>query len=257
MSHDLRLEVCVDTPSGFKAAIAGGAHRVELCAALSVGGLTPSPGLMRLASETTRPVRAMIRPRIGGFIYTPTEIDTMRRDIDAVFEAGLAGIVIGASRIDGTLDEAVLKILLDHAKGLESALHRAIDLTPDPLAALETAIELGFNTILTSGGATKAINGLSVIADLQAKAQGRIEIMPGGGITAENAAEVVDRTGVTWLHASCAEPLNHIEKADLLMGFVTADARDTSHTTVLRLTQVLWDLGHNGATHTAAPAASC
>ncbi|MFT4089568.1 MAG: copper homeostasis protein CutC [Asticcacaulis sp.] len=238
----LRLEVAVDSPSGFKAAIAGGAHRIELCAALSVGGLTPSPGLMRLAAETSTPVRAMIRPRIGGFIYTPTEYDVMRRDIDAVREAGLAGIVIGANRMTGELDEELLRRLANHAQGLEIALHRAIDLTPDPLAAMEVAVSLGFDTILASGRAPKAIQGLETLKALSAQAAARIEIMPGGGITADNAGQIVETTGVNWLHASCSEPLPVIDKADVSMGFITPDARDTSHTAVLRLTQVLGDL---------------
>lgn len=243
----LRLEVAVDSPSGFKAAIAGGAHRIELCTALSVGGLTPSPGLMRLAAETTTPVRAMIRPRIGGFVYTPTEYDVMRRDIDAVREARLAGIVIGANRMTGELDEDLLRRLADHAQGLDIALHRAIDLTPDPLAALETAIKLRFNTILTSGRAPKAIDGLETLTALNQQAGNRIEIMPGGGINADNAQKLVETTGVTWLHASCSEPLPVIDKADVSLGFITPDARDTSHTAVLRLTQVLGDLSRRPA----------
>jgi len=238
----LNLEVAVDSPSGFKAAIAGGAQRIELCTALSVGGLTPSAGLMRLASETATPVRAMIRPRLGGFVYTPTEYDVMRRDIDAVREAGLAGIVIGASLMTGELDADLLHRLADHAQGLDMALHRAIDLTPDPLGALETAIALGFDTILTSGRTPRAIDGLETLRALTAQAANRIEIMPGGGITADNAQQILEATGVRWLHASCAEPLPVIDKAELRLGFVTPDARDTSHTAVLRLTEVLGDL---------------
>ncbi|HZQ40226.1 MAG TPA: copper homeostasis protein CutC, partial [Rhizomicrobium sp.] len=95
------LEVCVDSPAGFNAAVEGGADRIELCSSLSVGGLTPSPGFMAFAAKTTRPSRAMIRPRVGSYIFSEDEIDLMRSDIDAARDAGLAGVVIGANLASG------------------------------------------------------------------------------------------------------------------------------------------------------------
>ena len=221
------LEVCVDSPQGLLAAIEGGADRIELCAALAVGGLTPNPGLIALAARQSRPSRAMIRPRVGGFVYSPAEIEVMRRDIDAVRAAGLAGVVIGANLADGRLDETALKLLTDHARGLEIALHRSIDLTPDPLATLEIAVGLGIHTILTSGGKNNALEGIDTIAALQAKAAGRIEILAGGGVKPGNVAALLARSGIGSVHGSCSAPYRDAEPRAQSFGFVAADAKDT------------------------------
>lgn len=201
------LEVCVDSPEGLAAAIAGGADRIELCAALALGGLTPSPGLLQLAARASVPVFAMIRPREGSFVFTEAEAEAMAQDIRAVRASGLAGVVLGASRIDGRLDTRLLGHLLAEAKGLRTTLHRSLDLTPDPFAALDEAVALGFDRVLTSGGAPTAAEGAPVIAALRASAAGRIAVMAGGGIRPANAAALVARTGVTELHASCRLPL--------------------------------------------------
>ncbi|RVJ14613.1 copper homeostasis protein CutC, partial [Sinorhizobium medicae] len=112
------LEVCVDDPDGLEAAVAGGADRVELCSALCAGGLTPSPGLMSAAGMPPVPVYAMIRPRAGDFVYDAADLEVMRRDIDAARAAGLAGVVLGASRADGRLDARMLTKLAGHAAGM-------------------------------------------------------------------------------------------------------------------------------------------
>ena len=138
------LEVCVDDADGLAAAIAGGADRIELCSALGVGGLTPTRGFMQLAARSPIPVNAIIRPRIGGFVYSDDEAAIMIADIEAACEAGLAGVVVGASRSDGTLDRAVLERLIKAAATLDVTLHRAFDLVPDFDAAVEMAIDLGF-----------------------------------------------------------------------------------------------------------------
>ena len=119
------LEVCVDDALGLAEALAGGANRVELCAALAVGGLTPSVGLMALAARCGVPVMAMIRPRTGDFVYSPAEVSVMRADIQAVRQAGLAGVVIGASLTDGRLDPVVLADLMAGAQEMDVTLHRA------------------------------------------------------------------------------------------------------------------------------------
>ena len=111
MAMRITLEVCVDTPEGFEAAVAGGADRIELCAALDLGGLTPSPGLMALAAKASTPVYAMIRPRAGDFVFGLGDEAAMLGDIDAVRSAGLAGVVIGANLADGRLDVALLERL--------------------------------------------------------------------------------------------------------------------------------------------------
>lgn len=198
------LEVCVDDPRGLADAIAGGADRIELCSALALGGLTPAPGLIAQAAEAPIPIFAMIRPRPGGFVYSPEELKAAEVDIAAIRDAGLAGIVFGATHADGRLDRDANRRIRDAAEYLPMVLHRSFDLSPDLSEGLETAIELGFCRILTSGGCPSAIEGAENIAALVKQAAGRITILPGGGVSEENAEELL-RTGVRELHGSCSE----------------------------------------------------
>lgn len=200
------LEVCVDDPEGLSAALEGGAERIELCGALALGGLTPSPGLMAIAARASVPVFAMIRPRAGGFVYAEAEIEVALADIAAVRRAGLAGIVLGVTLPDGRLDRAAISRLRDAADGLPMVLHRAIDVTPDIEEALETAIDLGFCRVLTAGGAASAVEGAAYIARMARQAAGRITIMAGGGVEAAVAAQLL-RAGADDLHGSCSEVL--------------------------------------------------
>jgi copper homeostasis protein len=234
------LEVCVDSPAGLAAAVAGGADRIELCAALDLGGLTPAPGLMAKAAASGCETLAMIRPRAGDFVYEPRDLDTMRRDIDAVRAAGLTGVVLGASRPDGALDAAALETLVAHAAGLEVVLHRAFDVTPDLSEALEAAIALGFARILTSGGRPTAVEGAEAIASLVAQAGGRIAIMAGAGLTPANVADIIRRTGVREVHASCRAPtLAPATGAVAELGFAAAGRRDTSRPVVEAMRRAL------------------
>ncbi|ESQ74987.1 copper homeostasis protein CutC [Asticcacaulis sp. AC402] len=225
---DYLLEVCVDTAAGVRAAAMSGADRIELCAALAVGGLTPSSGLMRLALETGLDTRIMVRPRAGDFIYSADELDVMRHDIEAAASIGLAGVVFGANHADGRLDIEVLDRLMHQARryGLETALHRSFDLAPDLSQALETTIALGFDTVLTSGGARSAPAGVDRLRDLVEQADGRIEILAGAGVTAANAGAIL-MSGVKALHASCSSqvPLRSPRAVDL--GYVAPEQRDT------------------------------
>jgi copper homeostasis protein len=237
------LEVCVDSPAGLEAAVSGGADRIELCSALALSGLTPSPGLMALAAEAPVPVYAMIRPHPGDFVYGPRELDTMRREIDAARAAGLAGVVFGATRRTGELDEAALAGLIGHAKGMGTTLHRAFDLTPDLGAALETAVGLGFERVLTSGGEITAGLGAERIAELVEQTAGRIGVMAGAGLNAANVTEVVGLTGVGEVHASCSTPTPTsialwAEKAAAL-GFLDGRSRATSRPHVEDLVKLL------------------
>ena len=170
----ITLEICIDSPAGLAAAISGGADRIELCSALALGGLTPSPGLMALAAKAPIPVHALIRPRAGDFTFTEAEIAAMEADIDAARAAGLKGVVLGASHPDGTLDSETLSRLIARAKNLELTLHRAFDLVPDFPRAVDAAIAMGFSRILTSGGAPRAIDGLETLKTIVAHAAGRI-----------------------------------------------------------------------------------
>ncbi|MDK1377495.1 MULTISPECIES: copper homeostasis protein CutC [unclassified Sinorhizobium] len=226
------LEVCVDNPDGLMAAIDGGADRIELCSALALGGLTPSPGLMALAGPPPVPVYAMIRPRAGDFVYGPTDLDAMRRDIDAARGAGLAGVVLGASLADGRLDAQMLRKLTGHAAGLGQTLHRAFDLVPDFAEAIEIAVDLGFERILTSGGAKTAPEAVDTLTHLTQLAAGRISVMPGSGISIDTIDALLPRLAVTEIHSSCSvrEPAQDPRLVE--MGFVAGDRRRTDAATV-------------------------
>jgi copper homeostasis protein len=198
------VEICVDSAEGMAAAIAGGADRIELCAALALGGVTPSAGLMAVAAKARVPVVAMIRPRAGDFVFTPDEVAVMEADIAAARRAGLAGVVLGASLPDGRLDQPLLARLVAVAgPDMGLTLHRAFDLCPDLAGALDIAKTLGFQRILTSGGAPDAVQGLPVLQDLFARAGGDITIMPGAGITAATVPAILSALPVYELHASC------------------------------------------------------
>ena len=195
------LEICVETASGLATCIAAGADRVELCAALDLGGLTPSAGLMDRAAGRPIPCHAMIRPRPGDFSYDAAEIAIMARDIARVKETGLSGVVLGATA-GGRLDTDALVRLLDAAKGLERTLHRAIDTLQDPLAGVDDAIALGFDRILTSGGSPSLADGAAMVLEMHRRAEGRIVIAAGGGLT-ETIAKDLRTAGLRAFHASC------------------------------------------------------
>jgi len=234
------LEICVDTPDGLAAALHGGADRIELCSALSIGGLTPSPGLMKIAAKADVPVYAMIRPREGDFIFSPGELDQMRRDIDAVRAAGLAGVVLGASEPRGKLDAEALFHLCSHAKGLGTTLHRAFDLVPDPFEALETAISLGFERILTSGRERRALDGVPLLAELVQRAGERLSIMPGSGVRPDNVAHILDRTGAREIHASCRTATQAVAPEAVALGFAKSPELDvTSEESVAGMVEIL------------------
>jgi copper homeostasis protein len=235
------LEVCVDTPAGLAAAIAGGADRIELCAALALQGLTPAPGLMAQAASAPIPIYPMIRPRNGDFTYDAGDLDAMRRDIDAVRAYGLSGVVIGANRPDGELDLNVLRKLVEHSNGLGMSLHRSFDLVPDQAKALEVAIDLGFERVLTSGGALTAQAGAERIAALVQQAAGRIGILAGAGVRPSNVAELVRRTGVREVHGSFGGPVPGADPASKLgeMGFVPPELRDTDQAAVAEAVRIL------------------
>jgi len=224
----ITLEVCVEDAQGVAAAIAAGADRIELCSALDVGGLTPSAGLMQLARSAPIPVYAMIRPRAGSFHFDSMDEQVMLADIDKVREARLAGVVLGASLPDGHLDTALLRRLVARADGLGLTLHRVFDLVPSPLRALDEAVELGFERILTSGGERHAAQALPLLKQLVEHGRGRISIMPGSGVNADNAAEILAATGAHEIHASCRAVIAQAEGRSLELGFSTPEIMHTS-----------------------------
>jgi copper homeostasis protein len=226
------LEVCVEDVEGLVAAVAGGADRIELCSALAVGGLTPSAGLMAAAARQSVPAYAMIRPRAGSFQYSADELEVMKADIDAAGHAGLAGVVLGASLRDGRLDAEMLAILSEHADGLGRTLHRAFDLVPDMSEAIELAVFLDFERILTSGRATTAWEGADDLERAIAIAAGRISIMPGAGVNAQTIDRLLPRLNIAEIHASCSVAASQPDECVLALGFAVEGARRTDAATV-------------------------
>jgi copper homeostasis protein len=234
------LEIAVESITGLDNAVRGGAQRIELCAALDIGGLTPTLGLMALAAEAPVPVYAMIRPRAGSFVFDAREEEVMLADIQAVQAIGLAGVVLGASLPDGRLDTALLARLMAATDGLGCTLHRAFDLVPDMDLALDQAVELGFERILSSGGQPKAIDGAETLKRLVDRAGDRLSVMPGSGIRAGNVRDILHRTGAHEVHASgrekrAVEP----DAKSLAFGFQTALVMETEEGAVRKLREAL------------------
>lgn len=198
----VKLEICCGSVDDVFEAKAAGADRVELNSALFLGGLTPSIGAVKAAKEAGIPIMAMVRPREGGFCYTGREFAGMVRDVQALAEAGVDGLVFGVLRGDGTVDRERNRILLEAAGDREVVFHRAMDVTPDWRSALDSLMELGFTRVLTSGQAPSVLFGAQTLREMIAHADGRIEILPGGGIRPANIAEVVEKIGCTQVHAS-------------------------------------------------------
>ncbi|WP_439600662.1 copper homeostasis protein CutC [Devosia sp.] len=221
------LEVCVADPQSLVAAVAGGGDRIELCSGLELGGLTPSAGLMRLAAAAPVPVYAIVRPRSGDFVCDDADVDAMLGDIDAIRAAGLAGVVLGASRPSGELDLKVLTRLRDQAAGLGSTLHRAIDLVPDFAEATEAAITLRFERILTSGGVHVALDGIDNIATAVSTSRGRIKIMAGSGLTPANVGALLAAVPVDEVHSSCASAGPAGSAPAVRLGFAAETRRRT------------------------------
>ncbi len=197
------LEVCAATLSSALAAQAAGAHRIELCTGLEVGGLTPSLGLLQAVRACLSiPVYVLIRPREGHFHYTDGELSVMLRDIALCHEAGADGVVVGALDAQGRLCEKQLRAMAEAAEGMGLTCHRAFDLVPNAAEALELLIALGFERVLTSGQAPTAYEGRAALRSLVAQAAKRIDIMPGGGISAENVRAIAEETGATAFHLS-------------------------------------------------------
>jgi len=210
MKHEVRIttEVCVDSRSGASAALAAGAHRIELCQELAVGGLTPSFGLLDAVLELNIPTIVLVRPRAGDFVYQPHEVDIVARDIQTARKAGVHGVAIGALQPDGQIDRVAMEKWCAAADGVEVCFHRAFDGTRDPLEALAAIHRLGLQRVLTSGQEARALAGAERIAEWVNAAPPGLEIMPGGGVRAENIAEVLERSGARQIHFSARRPVD-------------------------------------------------
>lgn len=208
MSVPYVLEIAANSLASALAAQEGGASRVELCTALELGGLTPSPGQIALVREKLSiPVYVLVRPRAGDFAYAEEEHATMLADTAHCAAAGCAGVVTGALTAEGDVDAARCQELVSAAGGLDLTFHRAIDVCRDPAAALEVIIGLGFKRVLSSGGAAGAMEGSANLRRLIEQAAGRIEIMPGAGIGTGNIAALMAATGAREFHASAKRAL--------------------------------------------------
>ena len=208
MTYPALVEICLSGISSALAAQQGGADRIELCENLAQGGTTPSLGMMALVREQLQiGVHVMIRPRGGDFCYTAAEFEVMKRDALAAKEVGVDGLVFGILLPDGTVDKPRCQELIALIRPLSVTFHRAFDMTPDPFAALDDLLELGVDRLLTSGQAHTAIQGRALIRQLQIRAENRLVVMAGSGISANNAAALIAETGVHEIHAgsSCTE----------------------------------------------------
>lgn len=197
------LEVCADSVASAVAAERGGAHRIELCSNLLEGGITPGPGLIAaVRSRLSIGIHVMIRPRGGSFLYSKDEFEVMQRDIDEVRRLGADGFVLGILRPDGSVDVDRTRELVNQSHPLPITFHRAIDVTPDPLVALEAVISTGASRVLSSGRAPNALDGAAMLRKMKGASRGRITIMAGGGITLDTVKQVAQTSGVSDFHAS-------------------------------------------------------
>ena len=185
---DFKFEICANSVESCLAAQEGGADRVELCAGIPEGGTTPSYGEIKVARRllTSTRLHIIIRPRGGDFLYSSLEIERMEEDIRMCRELGADGVVFGCLKADGSVDMEQNRRLMECAKGMSVTFHRAFDRTTDPFQAMEDIIDLGCNRILTSGQQPKAIEGTTLLAKLKEKADGRITLLAGSGVTEDN-----------------------------------------------------------------------
>lgn len=203
----MKLEICCADLVSLRAAVEGGAHRVELCQALGLDGLTPSAGMIEMAVESGITVHVLIRPREGNFVYRKDEVECMRRDIRTARSLGAHGVVIGALTEEGNVDMETCRRLVDEAEGMHITFHRAFDVCRNPLKAFEQIVSLGCDRLLTSGQEATAEEGIPLIrrlVELQKEipnGQGFV-VMPGSGVNLQNAARILKETGATEIHGS-------------------------------------------------------
>jgi copper homeostasis protein len=205
MKPERILEVCADSVAGALMAQAAGAQRIEFCNNLTEGGATPSAAQIEAARKGLHiPLYVLIRPRGGDFLYTNLEFEIMQADVRFCGQAGCDGVVIGMLHADGTVDTERCRALVAAARqyGMGVTFHRAFDRSNDLFQAMEAVIALGCDRILTSGGRDTAVEGAHRIGQLMERAGNRIVIMPGAGITPDNAAALIRQTGLREMHGT-------------------------------------------------------
>ncbi|CAG2058905.1 unnamed protein product [Timema podura] len=259
-----KMEVCVDSVVSAVNASRGGASRLELCVALSEGGLTPTPGLLEIVKSCVHipvfvmlrprpglleivkscvhiPVFVMLRPRPGAdFVYSPEEARIIKCDAAVLKKHGADGFVFGALTASGLIDEILCKDIVEIVAPLPVTFHRAIDVVRNPVGSMETIIQLGFTRILTSGGERTAYAGLQIIRELMVASMGRITIVPASGINSDNLGPILEVTGAREFHVSGRVPLKiSWNQSKCKMG--TGDD-DTIYVTSYDVVARLWDI---------------
>ncbi|MDE6022694.1 MAG: copper homeostasis protein CutC [Muribaculaceae bacterium] len=241
------LEICAADIDSVLAAAAGGADRIELCCALSEGGLTPSIGMIEEALRVPGiKVNVLIRPRAGDFVYSEPEILTMLRDIETCTNLGVNGVVLGALTPDGNIDVGNCRRMVNAAKGIHLTFHRAFDICRDPQLATRQIIDLGFDRVLTSGQSRNALSGAQLIQKLVNEFP-EITFIAASGINPDNVSEIMDLTETEEIHAS-AKTLIHSSMTyrndDVCMG---ADDKDeySRSTTSEKTVRIIADIVHS------------
>ena len=203
MMREFMLEVCTDSVESAAAAVRGGARRLEVCANLVIGGTTPGVSQfkqMRKACDI--PLNVLLRPRYGDFLYTEAEFTMLLEDTAMFRKLGADGIVVGCLNADGTLDLERIKKLREAADGMHMTLHRAFDVCRNPKETLEQAVEIGVDTILTSGHKDSCMAGIGLLKQLTEQSAGRIHILAGGGVTPATIGMLAKETGTDSFHMS-------------------------------------------------------
>lgn len=214
----MKLEICVDNHESLISAVNYGADRIELCASLREGGLTPPYSFIESALKVRIPVFVMIRPRSCDFLYTSAEIEMMHRDIYVAKELGAPGVVCGVLTAEGTIDETAMRSLVEEAAGMEVTCHRAVDQVQDIFAAIDTLADVGVNRILTSGQKETPYEGIETLAQMVQYAQNRIMLMA-AGVSPFDVREIIEKTGVEEVHSAA------VSHRSSQMKFVKSEAK--------------------------------
>jgi copper homeostasis protein len=225
MKASVVLEVCVDSVASAVAAEQGGAHRLELCANLAEGGVTPSAGMIAMVRKRVGiPLHVLIRPRPGDFFYAPDEFEVMKHDIVLARQLGANGVAVGILTPDGEVDVPRTSELVGMARPLSVTFHRAFDVVVNHPAAFESAINTGADRILTSGGAPTAMEGAQAIARLVVASGERVTIMACGKIRESNVRSLLSATGVREVHANLQSPLNSEQRGSAVEKAATVES---------------------------------
>lgn len=240
------LEVCVDSVESAVIALRGGADRLEVCANLIIGGTTPGVSQFKqIRRACDIPLYVLIRPRFGDFLYTDAEFQMIAEDLRMFRELGADGVVAGCLTAEGDLDLERMKVLRNCAEGMSMTLHRAFDMCRDPHRALEEAVEMGIDTILTSGQQDNCMDGKETLKKLIRQADGRLEILVGSGVNAEAIRCLAEEIHAASFHMSGKQKQNsgmiyRNEQVHMgLPGFGEFDIFRTDEGEILRARQVL------------------